>query len=439
MSAGLGALAPYIAELQDLVADLASAGPRSASRTPLALQNLDGRASSEFRRLVLLQDRRDAGTFFTGSSLRSRLVAPYRASVAAGVRVLDPACGLGDLLLAAAELIPAAWSPDRRGAHAQTHMHGRDLHAPLVEAARARLSLWSTLAGHTTPRLPESSSLLVGDALGEDLDWSAYGLVLLNPSYAAQVVPASTSWASGSVTTAAPFSLDVVRRARPGAKVAAILPDVLRSGSRYAKWRTEIEAIADLVAIDIVGPFDRWTDVDVFIAHLRRRGTRPSSTSVSWYSLDPPDEPMLGGHASVSVGDVVPHRDVPGGDAVPYLTVDAVPAWASTVATVNTVRHPGRLHTPPFVVLRRTSAPTRTAGAVRARAAVYAGSVPVAVENHLIVIRPNAGTVAACMDLLAGFRTPAVTAWLDQRLRLRHLTVAALRELPVRLMGGVVS
>jgi hypothetical protein len=142
----------------------------------------------------------------------------------------------------------------------------------------------------------------------------------------------------------------------------------------------------------------------------------------------------LGDVATVSVGDVVPHRDVPAGPASPYLTVDSLPAWATTLRTANTVRHDGRLHEPPFVVLRRTSAPTRTPGAVRARAAVYAGPGPVAVENHLLVVKPAEDGVDACMRLAVGFARPAVTDWLDRRLRLRHLTVTAIRELPTDLM-----
>jgi hypothetical protein len=55
----------------------------------------------------------------------------------------------------------------------------------------------------------------------------------------------------------------------------------------------------------------------------------------------------------------------------------------------------------------------------------------VAVENHLIVIKPNAGTLAACRRLRKQLNDPSVTAWLDMRLRTRHLTKQALLELPL--------
>ena len=435
MLAGLGALTPYNDELRGLLALLVRGGDPSGAALRAAATNLDGRAGREFRRLVPLGDRRDAGTFFTGSDLRARAIARYRPAIAAGVHAVDPACGMGDLLLAAADLIPTTWTPSRRAAHARAFLHGRDIHAPLVGAAAARLALWSAVAG-AAPADPDRWPVEIGDAFGEDLDWSRFGLVLLNPPYAATRLPDRQGWATGSVTGAAPFTLDVVRRTRPGARIAAILPDVLRTGARYAKWRAEIDRLADLEDVDIVGPFDKWTDVDVFVAHLRRRGPRTAAAGTgSWYQVEETTHERLGDIVTVSVGDVVPHRDVPAGPTSPYLTVDCLPAWATTLRTGNTVRHGGRLHEPPFVVLRRTSAPTRSPGAVRARAAVYTGPGPVAVENHLLVLKPpSAGGVDACMRLAVGFAEPAVTDWLDRRLRLRHLTVTALRDLPTALL-----
>jgi len=429
MSAGLGALAPYNDELRDLLRRTAAKGLGGVPAGAAA--DLDGRAGAEFRRLVPLTERRAAGTFFTSSRLRARALERYRSLIVAGVHAVDPACGLGDLLLGAADLIPAGWPPERRAAQARTTLYGRDLHPPLVEAAASRLSLWAAVAGARGDGTA-AAPVEVGDAFGDDLDWSRFGLVLLNPPYAARRLEQPAVWGSGSVTAAAPFTLEVVERTVPGTRIAAILPDVLRSGARYAKWRAEIEKLAHLDDVDVFGAFDTWTDVDVFVAHLRRRGPGQRKRGcVTWQQQTPGVEPLLGDVASLSVGDVVPHRDVPGGAEVPYLTVEALPAWATTVAAPRTVRHSGRLHQPPFVALRRTSAPTKTPGSVRARAAVYACAGPVAVENHLIVVRPHDGSVTGCMRLMDALRRPETTDWLDQRLRLRHLTITALRELPL--------
>jgi hypothetical protein len=434
MSAGLGALAPYTDELRELLRRIAT---QESGAMSSAAANLDGRASAEFRRLVPLADRRQAGTFFTGSALRARALSRYRSSIVAGVHVVDPACGLGDLLLAAADLIPSGWSPARRTEHARAALYGRDLYRPLVDTATSRLALWSAVAG--SPSSAAAWPVEVGDALGDDVDWQRFGLVLLNPPYATQRLQEAADWGSGRVTAAAPFTLEVVARARRGARIAAVLPDVLRCGARYGKWRDAIDKLADVEDLDVVGPFDRWTDVDVFVAHLRRRGKRqePARPKSTW---QPPSArgttAVLSDVATLAVGDVVPHRDVPAGDASPYLTVDGLPAWTTTLETPQRVRHDGRLHEPPFVTLRRTSGPTRTQGAVRARAAVYAGPGPVAVENHLIVVRPLDGTVASCMRLMDIFRSSETTTWLDERLRLRHLTVTTLRMMPVRGFGS---
>ncbi len=430
MSAGLGALAPYNDELRDL---LRRVHAREAGSFDGAAAHLDGRANSEFRRLVPLSDRRAAGTFFTSSLLRARVVSRYKRFIADGGHVIDPACGLGDLLLAAADLIPANLSAEQRAAQARSVLYGRDHHAPLVEAAASRLALWAAVAGTAGHRTgPTGAPVEVGDAFDDDVNWERFGLVLLNPPYAARRLQDPVSWSSGSVTAAAPFTLDILERVRPGTMVAAILPDVLRSGARYGKWRSEVGRLADLDEVDSVGAFDSWTDVDVFVAHLRRRDpARRQHGSGAWQPSPATGAPTLGDFASLAVGDVVPHRDVPAGDERPYLTVQALPAWATTVATEQRIRHLGRLHEPPFVALRRTSAPTRTPGAVRARAAVYAGDGPVAVENHLIVVRPHDASVGTCMQLMELLALSETTEWLDRRLRLRHLTLTALRELPV--------
>jgi hypothetical protein len=52
------------------------------------------------------------------------------------------------------------------------------------------------------------------------------------------------------------------------------------------------------------------------------------------------------------------------------------------------------------------------------------------VENHLIVLRPKDGTIGACREVLGILKDERTTRWLNERIRCRHLTVAALDELP---------
>jgi hypothetical protein len=82
---------------------------------------------------------------------------------------------------------------------------------------------------------------------------------------------------------------------------------------------------------------------------------------------------------------------------------------------------------PPFVAIRRTSRP---GDRHRAIGTLITALQPVAVENHLIALRPKDGTVKACRELLYSLKDDRTTHWLDERIRCRHLTVAALNELP---------
>jgi hypothetical protein len=435
MSADLEALAPYRLELRDLLSRLASSGADDPEAVSEALQHLDGRASHEFRRLVPIDVRRAAGTFFTGSRLRSRAMKRYGSEIKNGAVVFDPACGFGDLLIAVADLIPTSWSPEARFEHARHHLRGRDINAPLADVAMERLSLWAAAAGVSDGTHLTSHMVQTGDAFADDVGWDGIDLVLLNPPYAPQQVDQGTSWATGKVTSAAPFTLEIIRRARAGTKIAAILPDVLRSGTRYGKWRDAVDALAEINELDLVGPFDTWTNVDVFVAHLTRRRADAHAGPNHWIPSAQRSTPCLQDIASISVGDVVPHRHVHTGAPRPYVTVDGLPVWATTVAAAQSIKHDGRTHEPPFVALRRTSGPTRATGTTRARAAVYAGTEAVAVENHLIVVRPLDGSLATCMELLQGLQRVETTEWLDVRLRLRHLTTKALREMPLSTLN----
>jgi hypothetical protein len=58
------------------------------------------------------------------------------------------------------------------------------------------------------------------------------------------------------------------------------------------------------------------------------------------------------------------------------------------------------------------------------------GPKPLAVENHLLVLRPLDGRVETCQELAAWLAEDEVQSVLDARIRCRHLTTAALREVP---------
>ncbi|NGY61627.1 hypothetical protein G7043_22110 [Lentzea sp. NEAU-D13] len=210
--------------------------------------------------------------------------------------------------------------------------------------------------------------------------------------------------------------------------------------------------LLDVNKVEVVGLFDRWTDVDVFILHGTVRADEKSDESGRGSSMIVGDIPstsntadstvqVLGQVATISIGDVVPHRHDPSfvdkrtPNAVPYITTSNLPIGQSIRDVSESIEWSGRTHKAPFVVLRRTSAPSR-GGARLAPSIVRATCGTLAVENHLIVVRPNDGLLKTCEQLAEYLVTSDVTEWLDQAIRTRHLTKRVLMQLPMRGSAG---
>jgi hypothetical protein len=249
-------------------------------------------------------------------------------------------------------------------------------------------------------------------------------IVLLNPPF--NLIDIDEDWKKGRGSAAAVFVMSIIRGAPDGTRLAAILPDVLRSGSSYEAWRREVARRATIDRVEIVGRFDQWTDVDVFVLRLR---IGESADFADWPS--PKRRTVLGNTNSVRVGSVVPHRhrdDTGVRPRVRYATPGTLPPGAVIDACELPLRgFAGHTAMPPFVGVRRTSSP---GDRHRLVASVVIGSEPVAVENHLLVVKPIEATVERCHEVAARLREPEVATWLNKRLRCRHLTVAAVREIP---------
>jgi hypothetical protein len=240
------------------------------------------------------------------------------------------------------------------------------------------------------------------------------------------VAPSDTPWGTGSVTDAALWLCATSDRLKESALVVALLPDVLRSGSRYGKWRRYIAKRLAISSLTNLGQFDGRTDIDVF-ALTASKQVRSVGQSASW----PGDDDVrttFGDHHSVMVGPVVEHRDPHTGPWVPYITIRDLPQSGDHLPG-RSRRFQKRLFEPPFVAIRRTSRPTD--GEPRIRAVVVRGDRPVAVENHLIVVRPARATVKDCRRIAKFLESEEATDWLNERIRTRHLTTIAVKEIPV--------
>lgn len=415
---------PYLKLLTDLTLPQKREVPDVKSKIESAL---NGQANSFLRKNVGIETLRNSGIFFTGHELASALVKPFSKRISAGTTVFDPACGAGDLLLAAAKHLPLADSLSETISLWGTKLHGYDIDPEFVKATKIRLLLLAQSKFKIRPAHSPSiekvfPNIKTANFLKQPLKGKSYGLVLMNPPY--HRVQIDNSWAKGLTTLAAQFVFKCVKDLPKGTKVGAILPDVLRTGTRYAKWRNEIEAVATPNEIKIIGKFDAATDVDVF--QLEAEIGAITKAKKNWY----PKHKIttnISDHFRVTTGPVVPFRDKKRGDKYPYIDAAVVPAWKTVSPGAKTRRFNKTVFTPPFVVIRRTSGPSDK---TRAVGSIIIGKKDVAVENHLIVLKPIFGGLTACRTALKTLATDATTKWLNKRIRCRHLTIDAVKKIP---------
>lgn len=394
---------------------------------------LNGEANKELRRVIPIEIRREFGAFFTGTDLSARLLS--RGSPFDSHSVFyDPTCGMGDLLLAVAKLLPLGSTVNQTLRLWGHQLAGTDLHSEFVAGAKSRLTL---LARQRHGASTTSSALTVdyfpyirvADGLRERREFERATHLLMNPPFGAVIAPDGCKWARGRVTAAATFVINALERAKPGTEVLAILPDVLRSGSFSEQWRNAVSDLAEVHLVEPYGIFDESADVDVFLLRLLRRHTIADDGSC-WMRWPPAVQPVttkVADFFDVHVGRVVPHRDKKAGPRYPYIHPRCVPTWTVMAEFLETRKHSGQAYLPPFVVVRRTSRPEQ---AYRAAATVISGKFPVAVENHLIVCQPKDGKLGTCKALMKQLKTETVNEYLNSRIRCRHLTVGAVSDVP---------
>lgn len=392
-------------------------------------QILNGQAGTELRSAVALETRRKAGAFFTGSHL-ARTIADVIGSSFRGV-YFDPSCGAGDLILAVAKKLPLQKTLHQTLRSWGKHLAGLDRQAQFVRACKIRLAL---LALHRGARCNRGSNLnldellpyiQIGNALNRHTLYEIADEVLMNPPYTLRDAPRNVDWASGTVTAAAVHFEWATRQATNGTSVTAILPDVLRSGSRYSKWRNVVEGQSQVVHVKPFGIFDKSADVDVFVVRVKIT-ISSDKQHVSW--MPNSNGPSLGQIFDVCVGPVVPYRHLEVGSAHPYVEPKALPPWQRVSSPRRKRRFSGPLFTPPFVVIRRTSRPEDQ---YRAVATLITGQQPIAVENHLIICSPKDRTIKTCKCLLRQLKSDKINKWFNARIRCRHLTVVAIRDCPL--------
>ncbi|PLT16458.1 MULTISPECIES: N-6 DNA methylase [Ralstonia] len=372
------------------------------------------------------------GIFFTPSDLADKLLSDVAHEIPQ-LRLLDPACGTGNLLLAAAAHLPVDRSLARTLKAWNRRLFGLDINEAFVSLAKKKLVALARARGAIgSGRYEEHhyESLLAnircGNFLAEKQQYKGViNAIVTNPPFSPMPTPSDVEWATGLVNSAAVFADYCIQILPQEGRMLAILPDVLRSGSRYEKWRAKIGATTK-VTTEVHGAFGDAADIDVFLMR-GYRAAQPLSLVVGGRGVE---LNTIDRYFHVSVGAVVPHRDPKTGPSAPYAHAKTLPKWAEVTELPERIRHLGRKAKGPMVVIRRTSSPSDR---VRTVATLINCHEPVAVENHLIVLTPRSGSLEDCRLLIDHLRSDMVTTYLNESIRCRHLTVRSVKSIPFEL------
>jgi hypothetical protein len=423
------AFEPYVQYLATLLSATTRDG--ATSRPAELASALDGQPGRQLRKLYTATALRGTGTYFTGSKLANRLVESLARLLPSASQVVDPACGAGDLLVACARYFPV-----KSNAMETLHDWGRrlagfDINSAFVEATRCRLALLAMeriqVVAATRKELPLHEIFPSIQARSGLTDWQLRRspvVIVVNPPFSYGVADERCAWASGRVSQAASFMDVCLRNATKG--ILAILPDVLRTGTRYEKWRKMIAEKARVNNVQIAGQFDELTEISVFLLELVV-GESNSRDKVAWAHPPSLGSLTISNFFSVHVGPVVPFRLDGKGRWCGYFHADQLPPWQTVSRIEQRIRFRGTTYTPPFVAIRRTS---KADYQVRCIGTVVTGSEPIAVENHLLIAIPRDKKVATCQKLLQVLQLESASRWMNERIRCRHLTVGAVGDLP---------
>jgi hypothetical protein len=396
----------------------------------LAAKNVDGLASEELRRLINIETRRDFGAFFTNSKLAKQVFSNLKPRFNNESIIYDCACGAGNLLISVMDVL---YKSDC-ASDLEKRLLGTDIHHEFVEAAQLRLFINRLLEQDILPHIgnnerPFASKIIVGDGLENNSFYQKATNIVINPPFNLITPNCELSWSKGKVSAAALFMDRVIQYTNPGVSIIAILPDVLRSGSRYEKWRSLVIKECNIEKVKLLGQFDKHADVDVFALKLTKRKKAISiGTNTTLKTYETKTNQVVEDLFDVKVGPVVDNRDPHQGRLLQYVVSKGLEGWSEQKKIEQKRRHKGKCFEGPFVVVKRTS---RMGDSHRAIASIINIPKQVFVDNHLIILRPKSGKLKDCHLLLSLLRNKKTDDWLNHQIRCRHLTVKIVSKIPV--------
>lgn len=231
------------------------------------------------------RQRRGGGVFYTPADVADRLTAMALEQLPGGNSVtdrampplvVDPACGGGAFLLAAARhLALAGYRPERIVSEA---LWGAEVSAEAARVCRLALGWWCWSQGGAWPDGDREPTIKVADALLDAAAWPDRGadLVVGNPPFLNQLETATArdpdavealrrrfgAVASGYVDTAALFLVAAMQRCASGGRVVLIQPESTLVAAHAAGVRSALAQEAQLSGVWFGGG-------DVFAAGVR--------------------------------------------------------------------------------------------------------------------------------------------------------------------------
>ncbi len=392
----------------------------------IATHYVDGLATKELRRLIDLNTRRLYGAFFTDSSLAKQVLKRLKPKFDNNSILYDPACGAGNLLIAASNyLFELNIVPN-----CNNFLLGTDLHKEFVEATQLQLKINTLLNAVTDNAIDKTfGTIKVADGLLDNDYYKKATHIFVNPPFNQLKTDEKVSWANGKVSAAALFIDKIIKNCLPGTSIIAILPDVLRSGSRYEKWRRMIFKNCTIKKTILFGQFDKYTDVDVYAINLIKREKQLEMVNEVERPavIDNNVNQTLDALFNICVGPVVDNRDEHKGNMLPYIVSKGLQGWSIYKEITLNRQHTGKSFLMPFVVIKRTS---RMSDPNRAVASIINCSSPVYVDNHLIILQPKSGKLEDCRKVLDILKDERTNIWLNEKIRCRHLTVKVVSKIP---------
>ncbi|HIF9381342.1 TPA: hypothetical protein ACX6RR_001145 [Photobacterium damselae] len=402
-----------------------------AHETLSELVNLDS-IDLILRDSLSIDEMREAGSFFTGGKLTEFTVSNLNKikPLTFDSVVIDPTCGAGNLLLGCSRNLGIEVTLSKTLEKWGKVLWGFDIHDAFVEATKLRLIIEALHRGvQRDCSLEVALELLPNIVCRDALKVNADELkdvthAIMNPPFTICPSPRVDYWKKGKLNSAGIIFDKYLRLLSNDCAISAILPDVLRSGSRYISFREFVEQ--NMAASCVIwGRFNKKTNVDVFL--LYGTSSKSNNIEITWYRKLG-DYIKLSDEFDVCTGPLVAYRDPEEGSTYPYFHSKNSNAW-TTVTEANEYRKfSGKVLTPPLVIIKRTSSPSDI---YRASATLINLKENVAIENHMIVISPKSGKLKDCRSLMKILRSDSTNDFLNDRARMRHLTVKAIKEIPI--------